>query len=455
MLKFILKRVLFFIPTWLAISVIVFQLSQCTVGDSVAIRLQNEDEKSHSIEGLYEQTARQMGHDKPTFYLSITSKAYPDTLYKIVRKDRRVALENLINQFGNWSEISSYHHSIKAFLSKIEGDTEGVKLKNDLEQLLIQSNVEKIQFYIKNLSKISLSQDYLSGGVQNISILFENITKNPTRYLLFMPKIVFNGFDNQYHHWLKQFIKGDFGVSLRDDLPISKKLMNPLSITLVMSLFSVILSYLIAIPLGIYAASKQGTRNERWLSRSIFALYSVPTFWVATLGIIFLTTPQYGLKIFPSVGMADLAPDASFLSWLGANLGKLMLPIFCMSLHLTMVLTRHLQSNMVETLRAEYIRTAKAKGTPYRLILTKHAFPNALFPLITILGQLLPTLITGSFVVEFIFNIPGMGWMVFEAISNRDWTVVYAIVMLASLMILVGSLLTDVLYQKFNPRVTI
>jgi peptide/nickel transport system permease protein len=453
MLKFILKRVLLFIPTWLAISVVVFQLSKSTSGDPVAVRLQNEDGISNSNDDLYEQTARKLGYDKPVFYVSITSKAYPDTLYKILRKDQRVTLESLTNQFGNWDEISAFHHSIKAFLSKIEENTEGVKIKNDLQQLLIQSDVEKIQFYLKNLNKIPHSEDYIRNGVQNIVKSFEKVIQNPTRSTLFMPKIVFNGFDNQYHHWLIRFIKGDFGVSLRDDLPVSKKLLNPLSITLLMSLFAIILSYLIAIPLGIYAASKQGTRIERWLTRSIFALYSVPTFWIAILAVVFLTTPQYGLKIFPSAGMADLAPDASFWTWIGANLGKLILPILCMSIHLTMVLTRHLQSNMVETLQAEYIRTAKAKGTPYHLILIKHAFQNASFPLITTFGQLLPTLITGSFIVEFIFNIPGMGWTVFEAISNRDWTVVYAVIILASLMILIGSLLTDILYKKLNPRV--
>jgi peptide/nickel transport system permease protein len=453
MLKFILKRILFFIPTWLAISLVVFQLSQCTSGDPVAVRLQNDDEKSNSNEGLYEQTAQQMGYNKPTFYVSISSKAYPDTLYKILRKDQRTALENLINQYGNWAKISNFHHSIKSFLSKIERDTEGVKLKNDLQQLLIQSEEDKIRFHIKNLQKIPLHQGSISNEVQNISNLFQNLTENPTRSFLFIPKISFNGFDNRYHHWLMRFVKGDFGVSLRDDLPVSKKISNPLSITLLMSLFAIILSYLIAIPLGIYAAAKQGTRVERWLTGSIFALYSVPTFWIATLAIVFLTTPQYGLKIFPSAGMADLALDASFWTWMGSNLGKLILPILCLSVHLTMVLTRHLQSNMLETLQTDYIRTAKAKGTPQRLILIKHAFLNALFPLITIFGQLLPSLITGSFIVEFIFNIPGMGWTVFEAISNRDWTVVYAVIMLASLMILIGSLLTDVLYQKLNPRV--
>jgi peptide/nickel transport system permease protein len=453
MLKFVLKRVLFFIPTWLAISVVVFQLSQCTSGDPVAIRLQNDEGKGNSNEGLYEQMAREMGYDKPIFYVSITSKAYPDTLYKILQKDQRAALESLINQYGNWREISAYHHAIKSFLSKIDKNTEGVKLTNDLEQLLIQSDVDKIQFHIKNLQTFPLFQNFQSNEVQNIVKSFENVIENPTRSFLFIPKIAFNDLDNQYHHWLMRFVKGDFGVSLRDDLPVSKKLANPLSITLLMSFFAILLSYLIAIPLGIYAASKQGTRIERWLTRSIFALYSVPTFWVATLAIVFLTTPQYGLKIFPSAGMSDLAPDASFWTWFGANLGRLMLPILCMSIHLTMVLTRHLQSNMLETIASDYIRTAKAKGTPQRLILIKHAFRNALFPLITIFGQLLPSLITGSFIVEFIFNIPGMGWTVFEAISNRDWTVVYAVVMLASLMILIGSLLTDVLYQKLNPRV--
>lgn len=453
MFKFILKRVLFFIPTWLAISVVVFQLSQCTSGDPVAGFLQNDVEKGNSNDELYEQTARKLGYDRPSFYVSITSKAHPDTLYKTLRKDQRIALESLINQYGNWDQINAFHHSIKAFLLKIEENTEGVKLNNNLQQLLIQSELDKIRFYLENLKKIPLPQGLQANEVEKITNSFENIINNPTRSLLFIPKITFNGFNNRYHGWLMRFVKGDFGMSLRDDLPVSKKISNPLSITLLMSLFAIILSYLIAIPLGIYAASKQGTRIERWLTRSIFALYSVPNFWIATLAIVFLTTPQYGLKIFPSAGMADLAPDASFWTWIGANLGKLILPILCMSIHLTMVLTRHLQSNMVETLQAEYIRTAKAKGTPYRLILIKHAFQNALFPLITLFGQLLPTLITGSFIVEFIFNIPSMGWTVFEAISNRDWTVVYAVVMLASLMILIGSLLTDILYKKMNPRV--
>jgi peptide/nickel transport system permease protein len=463
MLKFIVKRVLLFIPTWLAISVVVFQISQCTSGDPVALRLQNEDEKSASLEDLYEQTARQLGYDKPVFYIGINAKAFPDTLHKIMRKDQRLALENLIKQYGNWGEISDYYQAIKGLLQKIEDNTvdasnpdsigEWVKLKNDLQQLLIQSDIEKINFHLNNLQKIPLYKIFIRNEVQNLVERFGKVVQNPTRSLLFIPKITFNGLDNQYHIWLLRFMKGDFGVSLRDDLPVSKKLSNPLSITLVMSLFAIMLSYCIAIPLGIYAASKQGTRVERWLTRSTFALYSVPTFWIATLAIVFLTTPQYGLKIFPSAGMTDIAPDTSFWKWFITNIAKLILPILCMSIHLTMVLTRHLQSSMVETLQSDYIRTAKAKGTPQHLILMHHAFRNALFPLITIFGQLLPSLITGSFIVEFIFNIPGMGWMVFEAINNRDWTVVYAVIMLTSLMILIGGLLTDILYQKVNPRV--
>ena len=462
MLKFIVKRLIYFIPTALIISVIVFHLSQCTAGDPVALRLQNEESTSGASDELYAQTAHKMGYDKPAFYFNITSKAYPDSLHKIIRRDQRTALENLINQFGNWDEISVYHHAIKDILGKNRSDTAftsptgmGVKRDNELQQLLIQSDVGKIQFHLQNLKIAASNSVFYGKEVENLASAFNNVEKLPNRANLYIPTFHFYGLDNRYHHWLMRFVKGDFGISLRDDLPVSKKLSNPLSITLLMSLMAILFAYFVAIPLGIYAAAKQGTRLERWLTRGIFALYAVPTFWIATLAIVFLTTPQYGLKIFPSAGMADIAPDASFWTWIGANLGKLILPILCMSLHLIVVLTRHLQSSMIDTLKTDYIRTAKAKGTPQYLILIKHAFRNALFPLITIFGQLLPSLITGSFIVEFIFNIPGMGWTVFEAINNRDWTVVYAVIMLASLLILLGSLLSDILYQKVNPRVSL
>ena len=456
MLKYTLRRLAFFIPTLLVISVIIFALSKMTPGDPVENQLQINPE-SNSNKGfsdkIYEQKAQELGLDKPIFYASFSAQAFPKNLYSIPRKDQRIAAENLIKQYGNWDKILEFQQSIKAFLLKLNVN-DSLNFKPNIQQLLIQDDDEKIVFLLNETHQTALEKGVFSNEIKDISNTYNAVKNQPTRYKLFIPTVHWYGFDNQYHHWLMGFLSGNFGAA-NDGQTIMSKIRRPLSITLIMSLLAIILSYLIAIPIGIFTASYENKSSGKWLMRSLFAAYSLPTFWVALMALRFLTTPQYGMKIFPSAGLSDLYTEGSFLEFFANNIGRLILPILCMVIHPTAIIARQLQGAMVENLQLDYIRTARAKGLEWHRILTHHAFKNAAFPLITLLGHLLPVLITGSFIVEYIFNIKGMGRVAYEAIGEQDWNVVYAVLMLSAVMVLVGNLVSDLLYKWANPRVVL
>ena len=454
MLKYTLRRLAFFIPTLLVISAIVFALSKMTPGDPVENQLQINPE-SNSNKGFsdktYEQKAQKLGLDKPIFYANFSAQAFPKNLYLISRKDQRIAAENLIKQYGNWDKIASFHQSIRAFLIKLD-DNDSLNFRPNLKQLLIQDDDEKIIFILNEINQKAVGKSIFSNEIRDVFNTYNAIKNQPTRYKLYIPTAHWYGFDNQYHHWLMGFLSGNFGDA-NDGQTIMNKIRRPLSITLIMSLLAIILSYFIAIPIGIFTAANKNKTKGKWLMRSLFAAYSLPTFWVALMALRFLTTPQYGMKIFPSAGLSDIYTEGSFFDFLTANIGRLMLPILCMVIHPIAIIARQLQGSMLENLQLDYIRTARAKGLPWQRILTHHAFKNAAFPLITLLGHLLPILITGSFIVEYIFNIKGMGRVAYEAIGEQDWNVVYAVLMLSAVMVLVGNLVSDLLYKWANPRV--
>lgn len=454
MLKYIIKRVLYFVPTMLVISIIVFGLSKIVPGDIVEHKLQVNPE-SVTEQGIsdvtYEHTARELGLDKPHFYFTIISSAFPKNLYTILKKDRRIATENLIKQYGNAQQIALFHQTVQDFLKKTNpNDT--LNLRNNALQLLIQDDNEKISTIINEMKLAVVSQPTVETEVNNIFNQYQKVIVEQTRYKLYIPVFYWYGFDNQYHHWLTGFLSGNWGTT-NSGQTVLEKIRRPLSITLIMSISAIIVSFALAIPIGIYTAAHKNTMLGKNLMRVLFALYSMPIFWVALMALKFLTTPQYGMKIFPSAGLSDVYTEESFwIFWLN-NFSRITLPILCMAIHPIAVIARLLQGAMIHNLESDYIRTARAKGLSEKRILNHHAFRNALFPLITLLGQLMPILITGSFIIENIFNIEGMGRVAYEAFQGQDWQLVYIVLLLSAVMILVSNLISDILYKWANPRV--
>jgi len=287
----------------------------------------------------------------------------------------------------------------------------------------------------------------------NQATMGEKVTKEiveQTRKLYGLDKPVYT----QYLIWLKRVVTFDFGTSFKDHRPVLEKIAERLPITIELNVISIFLVYLIAIPIGVLSAVKQGTLGDRIVTVGLFVLYSLPNFWVAVLLIMFFGGGEF-LNIFPIYGI--VTPDmgsATLLARLADHLWHLVLPVFCLTYGGFAALSRYQRAGMLEVIRQDYIRTARAKGLPEKLVIFKHAFRNSIIPIVTLLGYLLPGMFGGSVIIESIFSIPGMGQLGFEAVLSRDYPVVLAIATISALLTLLGLLVSDLLYVWADPRIS-
>lgn len=187
----------------------------------------------------------------------------------------------------------------------------------------------------------------------------------------------------------------------------------------------------------------------------LFILYSLPSFWIGTIFIVFITTSEYGMDWFPTgVGMVK---DVDKLPWFDRMLNtsyELVLPVFCVTYSSFAYLSRQMRGSVLAVVRQDYIRTAKAKGLSEEKVIWKHAFRNSLFPLITLFSSVFPRALSGAIAIELIYNIPGMGKLVLESIVARDWPIVFTVVMFSAVLTMIGNLIADMLYAAADPRVS-
>jgi peptide/nickel transport system permease protein len=258
----------------------------------------------------------------------------------------------------------------------------------------------------------------------------------------------------QFWKWMSRVALFNFGASTQDGRPVLDKLTEALKITLVISLLSVLLSYLIAVPLGVFSAVRRDTPADRISTVGLFLLYSLPNFWAAVLLMRLFANPAV-LNVLPMEGLTSAGHDAlSAAGKLADYVKHLVLPVFCLTYPSLASLSRYQRVAMLDVVRQDYIRTARAKGLSERVVVLKHALRNALIPIITLLGLQIPLLIGGSVIVEYIFNIPGMGRLAFTALLNRDYPVIMAIATLTGLLTMIGVLVSDLLYAVADPRIS-
>jgi peptide/nickel transport system permease protein len=258
-------------------------------------------------------------------------------------------------------------------------------------------------------------------------------------------------FHVQYLSWLKKMSRLDFGTSYKDNLPVLKKIGERMPKTLLLSGLSMILAFLLAIPIGIFSALKQNSLWDRGLTVFVFLGFSIPTYWISLLLMIF-----FGIYLgwLPVTGFRSILAE-DFTAW-----GKfidivrhLTLPLLVTSLTGLAGLSRYMRNGTLEVIRQDYIRTARAKGLPESRVIRVHALRNTLIPLVTILGLSLPGLISSSIIFETIFSYPGLGRLAYEAVMARDFPVIMATVTFSAILTLVGNLIADVCYAYADPRI--
>ncbi len=257
----------------------------------------------------------------------------------------------------------------------------------------------------------------------------------------------------QYLLWVKRVVTLDFGESFKDHRRVLDKIAERLPITIQLNVISIFLVYLIAIPFGVYSATRPNTLPDRALTLLFFFLYSLPSFWVAMLLMMFLGGGDFW-DLFPVYGISSIGAESlPWWKWWIDRIQHLVLPVTCMTYGGLAYLSRLTRAGMLEVIREDYVRTARAKGLSERTVIFKHAFRNALLPIVTLLAFLLPAMFGGSVIVESIFSIPGMGQLGFEAVLSRDYPVIMAITTISALLTLVGLLLADILYAALDPRI--
>ncbi|MBL4847470.1 MAG: ABC transporter permease [Planctomycetes bacterium] len=243
----------------------------------------------------------------------------------------------------------------------------------------------------------------------------------------------------------------DFGRSFKDDREVLVILKEKIPRSLELSLFSIFLAYVIAIPIGIHSSVSQGKLSDQVITTTLFVLYSLPSFWVAIMLLLLVSAGGVFLRWFPVGG---LGPDVTDPISLFEHLFHLVLPVFCLTYASFAYISRQMRAGMLEVIRQDFIRTARAKGLPEHVVILKHALRNGMIPLITIVAVILPALIGGSVIIETIFNIDGVGQLSFTAILTRDYPIIMAIFTLSALLTLFGILLSDVLYVIVDPQIS-
>ncbi|OIN98919.1 diguanylate cyclase [Candidatus Desantisbacteria bacterium CG_4_10_14_0_8_um_filter_48_22] len=255
----------------------------------------------------------------------------------------------------------------------------------------------------------------------------------------------------QYLRWLKRFVVLDFGRSFRDERPVIDKILERLPATILLEGLSLLFIFLIAIPIGVLSAAKQYSAFDKSTTLLVFIGFSVPSFWLA---LMLMDVFGVRFNILPISGIRDIGSE--YLPFWGRmldTLKHLVLPVFVSAFTGLASVSRYTRAAMLEAIRQDYIRTARAKGLDENTVIYRHALRNAMLPVVTLIGFSIPGLIGGSFIIETIFAWPGMGRLGFNAIMARDYPVIMGVGVISAFLTLAGNLVADILYAVVDPRI--
>jgi peptide/nickel transport system permease protein len=250
--------------------------------------------------------------------------------------------------------------------------------------------------------------------------------------------------------YFARLARGDLGYSYNTLTPVNKLILDRIPQTVSLMLAATLLSFLVGTVVGAYAGSRYPSRVDSSLSISSLIFYSMPIFW---FGMLLIYVFAIGLSWFPSGGMVDIMEERHGFAYLLDIGHHAVLPILTLSAFNVPFFLRISRASLIETLREDYVRTAECMGVPRNRLFLRHALPNAMLPTITAFGLVLGFVFTGALMTETVFSWPGIGRLMWEAVSNRDYPTMMGVFLVSSVAVVVSSLLTDIAYTLFDPRV--
>lgn len=478
---YIIRRLLIMVPTFLGISLIVFLVLNLAPGRPGAQQRADlaADANAEGTQESFRIFREQFHLDKPTLFNTrflLTEQEVESELSKLVSGSgstaaERVHAQDALEDFGSYAlphlvNIAEAAHregraelrDVTIGMARLAARRPLVEPFNPnpneaLRELNRQIDLENAEIRGFSYAK-SATDDEKGAVVGRLRAWYEQRRARFTLSTGQRLKVFF--LETRFANYWKNLARLDFGVSLVSREPVLATLLSKVKYSLSLSVGSLLLAYLVSIPLGIFSAVKKNTTPDRVLTVGLFMLYSLPSFFVATLLLFFFSEgSDYPLlRWFPTGGWKSTG--ASERTWLeqGADVARhLVLPLFCLTYGSLAALSRYMRTGLLEVIRSDYVRTARAKGLPEVSVIGKHALRNGLMPILTLLSGLLPAILGGSVIIEYIFGIPGMGlWMV-NSIYQRDYNVIMAVQLLSTILVLVGVLLTDLSYALVDPRI--
>jgi len=258
----------------------------------------------------------------------------------------------------------------------------------------------------------------------------------------------------QYLVWLKNTATLSFGESFKDNQSVWSKIAERLPVTVKLNFWSIVVVYLVAIPLGVYSATHPNSWGDQVTTLAAFILFAVPLVWAATMAIVFICGGDF-YYLFPPGGLESIDFSDNLPIWrkLQDRAWHIFLPVVLLSYDGFAGLSRYMRASMLEVLAQDYVQVARAKGLSEKRVIFKHVLRNSLIPQVTILASILPGLIGGSVIIETIFSIPGLGQLGFESVLARDYPTVLALFTVSALLTLIGILISDLLLAAVDPRI--
>jgi peptide/nickel transport system permease protein len=458
MLTYLLKRISTLLLSLWIISVCLFFLQKNATVDVVMLQSKARSNGSFYVhplaaEKVYRAEAVRLNLDRPLFYFAMKPVMFPDTFYKVQYPEAVKVQKKLLLATGDWALVQTYFQTLTAFYEKVAQTENGqvsIFWKQQLQEMANTADLSVVKAACQ--ASDEMREPYIE-ELRKIEGLLIRLSYQSPSFFSWLPFPRWNGFGNQFHLWFSKIIHGDIGISSRDGRPVLDKLKEAMPWTLWVNGLAILLAYMFAMPVGILMAVLPKSRWLRWINNFLLALYALPAFWVGSMLLFQATLPEYGFSFFSISGWSGLQREGGFLSQPIPFLLQLSLPVFCMSYGLAAYLTSYMQSTFSKVLKEPYMLFAKTKGISRTRLYFKHALPNALLPQIVFVAGIIPALITGSVVIEVIFNIPGMGRLFIDSMLSQDFTTVYSFVLLVSVLTAMGLIVSDILLVVTDPRI--
>lgn len=469
MLRFLLKRIFFFAPVLAVVVLLAFGLSSLAPFNPLDKIL--ESEKSTS-QGSFQTSQLQkqfwikkLGLDLPLFYFAVKPLSYSILIEKIYNEEDKEFVQNLVNEYGNVYLSFSFYERLDQLLitARSEKNIEVVELVNELKYFY---NSDKAKASISQMQKLSKST-VLNNGMKNIEEAYLSLERNKTKWKNYIPTIRTYS-KNRFHQWLfgnnetdefktRGIFLGDFGISYATRQPVLEIVKNKLPWTLFFSCTSIILAFVIGVPLGVISFLKREKNTGKYIDRISFLLVSIPVFVIAIFLIYTFANPDF-VNILPASGVKPVAGFNTNDGWfykIIKTIPYIIIPVICYTYSSVAFINLFTKGLLNDNYKLQYILTARSKGLNERQAVIKHALKNALIALVTVLGNVFPSILAGSIVLETIFTIPGMGYQTWYAIQNQDYPFITCIVLLTGVLTVIGFLFSDVLNYFIDPRISL